>query len=631
MMETRPPEGALSGKASSLPDLFSLPSQALDLYFSMTAQQAAMSQEELAKQHHLSEAKLKDLLTQLEDRRLVRQNPDKTYEGVAPLEAVAMSLAAVRDTLQMLQQNLPGQLGMGIPPVADEVRRAVEDFAKNISELRAAIDAPVIELLDGFSTKADKLRGAPAFSEFVDKLQTKLVSEVQKRMKEVRGDLDKFDSLEAFTRVLEKLKNDVFAIVNISLSDMREKAFRLHELQDFRENLIELWHITPSIVEQHLTTFEQEMGTLEASLGDLFETKYRLGALKGVMENFTREHIMTSVKALKSNFQRSLTEAIQDHLERVQERFDKVSVLALQEFELLRNQLAEWIKNALDMGFGEVTRRNQEAATGLARKLEQLTMSFQEEFTGGLQETVTKVKANAKELDSQLIQMNASVTRLHSEKMTPKIDQIARRTENQIAKLGNTLPRNFEQWRTHYLESVENQLGVALQQAQARVSLAAEGMDQFWRRSKVAEPASFRLYRFVEGQADFQGEVTSLVSRARRSLLLVLPHAVHNRSELLQLVPSSVQVRMVVADEPGSPEFEPLRKAATGLTNLQVRYDQRSDLWGALRDSEELLLASTARGLTQVAGIASNHEDQVELLRPLLETRWSHARPITVR
>lgn len=631
MMETRPQKGAATGKPSSLPDLFSLPSQALDLYFGMTTQQAAMSQEELAKQHHLSEAKLKDLLTQLEARGLVRQNPDKTYEGVAPIEAVAMSLSAVRDTLQMLQQNLPGQLEAGIPPVTEEVRRVVEDFAKNISELRAVIDGPVIELLDSFSEKAGNLRGAPAFSEFVDKLQTKLVREVEKRMEEVRGDLDKFDSLEAFTRVLEKLKNDVFAIVNISLSDMREKAFRLHELQDFRENLVELWHTTPSIVGQHLTTFEQEMSTLEASLGDLFETKYRLGALKGVMENFTREHIMTSVKALKSNFQRSLTEAIQDHLETVQQRFDKVSVLALQEFEQLRNQLAEWIKNALDIAFGEVTRRNQEAATGLATKLEQLTMSFQDEFTDGLQGTVTKVKANAKELDSQLIQMNTGVTRLHSEKMTPKIDQIARRTENQIARLANTLPKNFEQWRTHYLESVENQLSVTLQQAQARISLAVEGIDQFWRRSKVAEPASFKLYRFVEGQPDFQGEVTSMVSRARRSLLLVLPRAVPARSDLLKLVPGGVQVRLVVADEPGSAEFEPLRKAVAGVANIQVRYDERNDLWGVLRDSEELVLGSTAKGLTQVAGIASYQEDQVELFRLLLETRWSHARPVSAR
>jgi DNA-binding GntR family transcriptional regulator len=630
-METRPQKGAAAGKASSLPDLFSLSSQALDLYFGMTAQQAAMSQEELVKQHRLSEAKLRELLTQLEARGLVRQNPDKTYEGVAPIEAVAMSLAAIRDTLQMLQQNLPGQLEAGIPPVTDEVRRVVEDFAKSISELRAAIDGPVIELLDGFSEKAGNLRGAPAFDDFVDKLQTKLVREVEKRMKDVRGDLDKFDSLEAFTRVLEKLKNDVFAIVNISLSDMREKAFRLHELQEFRENLVELWHVTPSIVGQHLTTFEQEMGTLEASLGDLFETKYRLGALKGVMENFTREHIMTSVKALKSNFQRSLTEAIQDHLERVQQRFDKVSVVALQEFELLRNQIAEWIKNALDMAFGEVTRRNQEAATGLATKLEQQTMSFQEEFAGGLQETVTKVKANAKELDSQLIQMNTSVTRLHSEKMTPKIDQIARRTENQIARLANTLPKNFEQWRTHYLESVENQLSAALQQAQARISLAVEGVDQFWRRSKVAEPVSFRLYRFVEGQPNFQGEATSMVSRAHRSLLLVLPRAVPARSELLKLVPSGVQARIVVADEPGSLEFESLRKAIAGTANIQVRYDQQSDLWGVLRDSEELLLGSTAKGLTQIAGIASSHEDQVELFRPLLENRWSHARPVSGR
>jgi hypothetical protein len=227
--------------------------------------------------------------------------------------------------------------------------------------------------------------------------------------------------------------------------------------------------------------------------------------------------------------------------------------------------------------------------------------------------------------------MNTNVTRLHSEKMTPKIDQIARRTENQIARLANTLPKTFEQWRTHYLESVENQLNVALQQAQARISLAAEGMDQFWRRSKVAESASFKLYRFVEGQPDFQGEFTSVVSRARRSLLLVLPRAAPGRYELLKLVPKSVQIRIVVADEPGSPEFEPLRSVIASAANIQVRYEQRSDLWGVVRDSEELLLGSTARGSTQIAGVASKHEDQVELFRPLLETRWSHARPVSIR
>jgi hypothetical protein len=161
-----------------------------------------------------------------------------------------------------------------------------------------------------FQEKAKTLRGAPTFEAFADDLYAELVEEVDMHMMETRNQLNEFESIEAFTAVLNKLKNDVFDIVNISLSDMREKSFRLHELDTFRETLAELWSITPSIVESHLAEFEQETSTLEASLGDLMETKYRLGAFKGVIENFTRDHIMTSVKKLKENFQTDCSSAV---------------------------------------------------------------------------------------------------------------------------------------------------------------------------------------------------------------------------------------------------------------------------------------------------------------------------------
>ena len=60
-----------------------------------------------------------------------------------------------------------------------------------------------------------------------------------------------------------------------------------------------------------------------------------------------------------------------------------------------------------------------------------------------------------------------------------------------------------------------------------------------------------------------------------------------------------------------------------------MRHDPRGDLWGVVRDFEEIILGNVSKGKTNVVGIASSHEDHVELLRAIMETRWMHARSLS--
>ena len=92
------------------------------------------------------------------------------------------------------------------------------------------------------------------------------------------------------------------------------------------------------------------------------------------------------------------------------------------------------------------------------------------------------------------------------------------------------------------------------------------------------------------------------------------------------MIPSDVRVRIIMADPPDAKSVKSFQRVAEKNPNFQIRYDPRGDIWGALRDFEEIILGNTARGTANVVGIASSHEDHVELFRAIMENRWLHAR-----
>ena len=102
-------------KTDSNPDsfkvnLFDIPDEALSLYFEMASQQSAIDQEEIPERFGLSQVQSETLLKQLVSSGLVRRNPDKSYEAIAPIEAVVSVLLAVRNLLRQLRESFPEQL-----------------------------------------------------------------------------------------------------------------------------------------------------------------------------------------------------------------------------------------------------------------------------------------------------------------------------------------------------------------------------------------------------------------------------------------------------------------------------------------------------------------------------------------
>jgi hypothetical protein len=628
-MESNRPSGPESKTTASVADFLHISPDAVSFFFELTAEENPLHQKEIQAKYSLTEKTTDQFLSELQKSGLVRRNPDDTFEAIAPIEAVMLILTQIRNLLRQLRKELPEQMATGVPHISDNLRRTIESLPYQLETLRSDIDQTLDEAFEEFQRSTGSVEGSETFDAFTIQLYDKVIAEVDERMMEARNQLNEFESIESFITVLTKLKNDVFDIVNISLSDMREEAFRLHELDEFREDLVELWSITPSIVEGHLSDFEQEMSTLEASLGDIMDTKYRLGAFKGVIENFAKDHIMTSVKALKHNFQLSLTEAIQDHLRRTQERFEEASATAHREFDKLREQLAGWVRNALDIAFNEVIERNQKTTTDLATQLAGLTESFRDRFVTGLDESIKVVKLQVREVDKQLAQVPDALLGLREKELTTRLDEMIDRSEKTLSTLSHDLPKAYARWRTNYLDTVDSQVATLLEQAEGNVTLATQSINQFWRRSKESEPSTFDLYQFVIGEKEFKSYVTHLIANARSHLLLILPRmtsATRVTQKLLKMIPTEVRVRIIMADPPNAQPVKSFQKVAEKNPNIQIRHDPRGDIWGAIRDFDEIILGNTAKGTANVVGIASNHEDHVELFRSLMENRWLHAR-----
>ncbi|MFX1562287.1 MAG: hypothetical protein ACFFDP_03155 [Promethearchaeota archaeon] len=598
------------------------------MYFDLAAHPTAATSDELQKKHGLSKSQINNLLDRLQGRGLIHQNQDKTYEALAPIEAVIVVLGTVKVALQRLREDIPHQISASAPTTHDDIQQQISILQQPILKLRSLIETRMDKALVDFEKKTGTCRSIPTFDAYTSKISITIQKEVEKRISEARHQLEDFRSIEGLIKMLEKLKTDVTQIIEISLSDMKEDIFQLQGIEEFRETLVDLQNTIPGLVKDQLTNFEQELQILQESLGDLFETKYRLGAFKGVIENFTREHVLTSVSNLTTNFRKSFTENLQNRVEITLKRFEMVSAAAQQEFEKLRKQLAEWIKNALDLAFKEVISKNQKAANRLATDLDETTLKFQEKFFEGLQESIVKVKVQAQKLDSEIEKIVIVFPKLYQQEILPGLSRLMEGMQTNLDKLISNVPMIYSKWRNDYLHSTEGQVTNLLVQTENFVSLASQGLDQVWTRSKETSPETFDLYRFVFGEPEFQSYFSGLVARAQRNLLLILPHATSISPDFLKIISSYIRLRIVIGDDPKSEKYSELMQLYLQNENIHVRHDPRAKIWGALRDFEEILIGSTSKGTANIAGLASSHEEHVELLRSLLETQWLNANPI---
>jgi len=606
--------------------------EAVDLYFNLAARGEPVTIEEIRGSVGGDPGQVEKVIVQLVERGLIRRiATEDGYEAIAPVEAVAAQLEVLRGAVQELREQLPHQLEEALKLLEKNLQQQrIAELSTLAPELGITISSAIREALGAFHAQAEELRGAPAFEAFAEELRSNLMREVEQRMAQVRS-MTKCHSLDEFNTIANQLKQDLLDIIGISLSDLGERAFRLREVEEFRNYLAQLWEEAPAIVKRHLSSFEEEMRTLEASIGDLFETKYRLGAFKGVVENFVREHVMKALQELEVNFQLSLTESIQGFLATAQERFEQASAAAQQAFEELKKTLSSRLEEAMDLALGEAAHRYQESASGIAEELEQLAKSFQENFAKELDEVITIVKARARQVDQKLLETASRLSRLQEEELAPHIDKIVQKVESTIGSLARQVPKTLKQIKSSLLQTAEDQIAPLLEETEARIALASQSLDLLWRRTAESEPAVFNLYRFIQGEKEFNACLTDLLVRTRRHLLLLLPSAELIQASLLKtlkrLLPS-LSVRLVVAGDKNSLGLRKLQELAAVYPNLQLRHDSRGDLWGALRDHEEILIGRTARGISSVNGISSRHEDHVALLRPLLENRWVRARPL---
>jgi len=611
-----------------------LSTEAVDLYFVMASKREPVSLEELRDSGVCNPDRIEQVVGQLVEQGLVRRIPvDGRYEAIAPVEAVAVHLESLRESLQELKESLPQQLdeSLRVHIQEEELRRRLSELSDLAPELGMFISSALRELLGSFHAQAEELRGAPAFEALTEKLKSTLLRDVERRMAQIQSITFKCQSVEEFNALTSQLKRDLLDIIGISLSDLGEKTFRLREMEEFRRYLAQLREETPALVERHLSTFEKEMSTLEASIGDLFETKYKLGAFKGVVEHFVREHVMKALQELEANLQRSLTESFQEFLATAQERFEEASAAAQQSFEELKKTLATRLEEAMDLALGEAAHRYQESAAGISEELEQIAKKFQECFAKELDAVISTVKANARQVDQKLLETVSRLSQLQEKELTPHIDSLVQKVERIIGSTARQAPKTLKQIRSEVVQTVEEKVTPLIEETGAYLALASKSLDVLWRRAAEYEPSVFELYRFLQGEEEFTACLTDLLVRTRRHLLIMLPRpdlAHPHISQLLERLLLFASVRLVVGGDKKSPALRQLQEMAAAYPNLQIRHDPRGDLWGALRDHEEILIGRTARGIPNVNGISSRHEDHVSLLRPLLENRWVRARPI---
>ncbi|MFX0136524.1 MAG: TrmB family transcriptional regulator [Candidatus Hodarchaeota archaeon] len=169
----------------------------------------------------------------------------------------------------------------------------------------------------------------------------------------------------------------------------------------------------------------------------------------------------------------------------------------------------------------------------------------------------------------------------------------------------------------------------SLSELETQIKKSLTTMEALFEGSKSKITFKFKNLWFIDGPEAIIAEITEIMWKAKTRIYIVAPTIENVNLSIIKNLPLKISIRLATYLDFKNPNH---LKIADELSefNINFRLYNGQNLWGINRDQEEIILGSaTIDG--DVAAVASDVKEQVQMFAPTLEKAWIQGKPFILK
>ncbi len=189
-----------------------------------------------------------------------------------------------------------------------------------------------------------------------------------------------------------------------------------------------------------------------------------------------------------------------------------------------------------------------------------------------------------------------------------------------IQSIKKTIPESTEN-----IEELNDKYLTSLSELETQIKKSLTTMEALFEGSKSKITFKFKNLWFIDGPEAMIAEITEIMWKAKTRIYIVAPTIENVNLSIIKNLPQKISIRLAAFLDFKNPNHLKIAHEL-GQYNINFRLYNKQNLWGINRDQEEIILGSTTKD-GDVAAVASDVKEQVQLFAPTLETAWIQGKP----
>ncbi|MFX1449902.1 MAG: helix-turn-helix domain-containing protein, partial [Promethearchaeota archaeon] len=189
-----------------------------------------------------------------------------------------------------------------------------------------------------------------------------------------------------------------------------------------------------------------------------------------------------------------------------------------------------------------------------------------------------------------------------------------------IQSIKNSIPNS-----TNDINELNEKYLSCLSELETQIKKSLTTMDALFKSSKAKITFKFKNLWFIDGAEAIISEITDIMWKAKIRIYIVAPTIENVNLSIIRNLPQKITIRLATFIDFDNQNHLNIANQLSEY-NINFRLYKGQNLWGINRDQEEIILGTVSKD-RDVAAVASDVKEQVQLLAPVLEKAWIQGIP----
>ena len=198
-----------------------------------------------------------------------------------------------------------------------------------------------------------------------------------------------------------------------------------------------------------------------------------------------------------------------------------------------------------------------------------------------------------------------------------------------ITEISDEIIDSFRDLKSLFLEKVLNTFTEVLKNILQKLEISETTTNEFWEQAKQVSLVTMKNIWFIKSIEGAKAHTLDQLPKAKMRILIIVPQITDIDVDALKNDCSPhVNIRIVANIDLHDSEHLAVMVELEKLTNVALRRNEKENLWGVNRDTEEVIVCVLSKteiaGLptTEIAGIGSQIDEHIKIFAPILEDAW---------